>query len=74
MEILIEDAEKLSYLNAKGKWTKTPEEGSGFLSTKAAFAAAKNEPIGKFNIVHFIPLSGQLINLDYGTGKRQGSH
>jgi hypothetical protein len=69
MDILIEDAEQLTYLNAKGQWSKTPGEGSGFLSTRAAFATAKNELIGKFNIVQFIALNGQLVNLDTGRGK-----
>ena len=71
MDILIEDAEQLRYLNAKGQWTKNPGEGSSFLSTKAAYATAKNELIGKFNIVRFIALNGQLINLDCGRGKRK---
>lgn len=69
MNILIEDAEQLTYLNAKGQWTKKPSEGSSFLSTKAAYATAKNELIGKFNIVLFVAPNSQLINLDCGRGK-----
>lgn len=69
MIILIEDAEQLTYLNANGQWSKKPGETSPFLSTKAAYATAKNEVMGRFNIVQFIAVNGQLINLDCGKGK-----
>lgn len=69
MDILIEDAEQLTYLTPEGLWTKKPAEGRGFLSTKSAYATAKKELIGKFNIVQFIALTGQFINLDCGKGK-----
>lgn len=73
MDILIEDAEQLNYLNAKGQWSKKPSEGASFPSTKAAYAVAKNELIGKFNIVRFLAFNGQLINLDRGRGKLKES-
>ena len=70
MCILVENAEEVAYLTAHGHWTKEPGEGSCFASTRAAFAAAKGQPIGKFNIVQFFALNGQFINLEHGRGKR----
>jgi hypothetical protein len=69
MNILIEDAEKLEYLTTDNHWTKKASEGKNFGATEAAFAVAKNEPIGKFNIVFFIPQTKQFINMDHGRGK-----
>jgi hypothetical protein len=71
MCILVENAEEVAYLTAHGHWTKEPGEGSCFASTRAAFAAAKEELIGKFNIVQFFTLNGQIVNLDYGSGRRK---
>jgi hypothetical protein len=71
MCILVENAEEVAYLTAHGHWTKVPGAGSCFASTRAAFAAAKEEPIGKFNIVQFFTLNGQIINLDHGSGGRK---
>ena len=69
MNILIEDAEKLEYLTSDNHWTKKASEGKNFGATGAAFDAAKNEPIGKFNIVFYIPQTKQFINMDHGRGK-----
>jgi hypothetical protein len=69
MNILIENAETLEYLAEDGRWTKKPAEGSSFPATRDAFAAAKNEPIGKFNIVRYFSETEQFINMDHGTGK-----
>jgi len=69
MNILIEDAETLEYLTSSGKWTKNAGEGRTFGATTAAFAAAKMESIGKFNIVSYIASTKQFINLDHGRGK-----
>jgi hypothetical protein len=66
--ILIEDAESLKYLGANGRWTKSPEDGASFEATRTACAAAKTEPIGKFNIVRYFPSTEQFINMDYGIG------
>jgi len=71
MCILIENAEDLTYLTANGRWTKRPEKGAGFASILAAYTAAKNESIGKFNIVEFFALNHQIINLECGSGKRE---
>jgi hypothetical protein len=71
MFILIENAEELAYLTSKGLWSKEPGEGASFSSTRVAVAAARNQPIGRFNIVQFFASTGQLINLDRGTGKGQ---
>jgi hypothetical protein len=71
MCILVENAEEVAYLTAHGHWTKEPGEGSCFASTRAAFAAAKEELIGKFNIVQFFTLNGQIVNLDYGSGRHK---
>jgi hypothetical protein len=69
MNILIENAETLEYLVSDGKWTKKPAEGTSFPATRTAFTAAKNEPIGKFNIVCYFTDTRQIINMDHGSGK-----
>ena len=69
MNILIEDAEKLEYLTSDNKWTKKASEGKNFGATETAFAVAKKEPIGKFNIVFYISQTQQFINMDHGRGK-----
>ena len=69
MRILIEDAEKLEYLGSNNQWTKKPGDGKNFGATDIAFAAAKLEPMGQFNIVAYIPESRQFINMNHGKGK-----
>jgi len=69
MNILIEDAEKLEYLTSDNQWTKKASEGKNFGATGAAFDVAKKEPIGRFNIVFYIPQTKQFINMDHGRGK-----
>jgi alpha/beta superfamily hydrolase len=69
MNTIIENAETLEYLTNSGTWTKNPVEGKSFGATTAAFAAARMEPIGKFNIVSYIAETRQFINLDHGRGK-----
>ena len=69
MNILIEDAETLEYFTSDNKWTKKVSEGKNFGATEKALAVAKKEPIGKFNIVFYIPQTQQFINLYHGRGK-----
>ncbi len=69
MSILIEDAKTLEFLAGGRKWTKLPGEGANFPTTGAAFAAAKGEPIGKFNIVLYFDDTKQFINMDCGSGQ-----
>ena len=69
MTILIEDAEKLEYLTSNSQWTKNAAEGKNFGATGSAFAAAKKELIGKFNIVGYTAESRQFINMNHGKGK-----
>jgi len=69
MNILIEDAETLEYLTSDNHWTKNVSEGKNFGATGTAFDVAKKEPIGKFNIVFYIPQTKQFINMDHGRGK-----
>lgn len=69
MNILIEDAEKLEYLTSENQWTKNVAEGKSFEATETAFQAAKQEPIGRFNIVFYISQTKQFINLDHGRGR-----
>jgi hypothetical protein len=69
MNILIEDAEKLEYLTSSNLWTKNAAEGKNFGATGTALEFAKQEPMGRFNIVCYIPQSKQLINMDHGRGK-----
>jgi len=73
MTILIEDAETLEYLAVNNQWTKKPGSAMSFATTRAAFSAAKGEPIGKFNIVEYLALNEQFINLDHGSGKGKGT-
>lgn len=70
MKTLIEDAEKLEYLTSDSHWTKNPGEGRDFGVTQAAFQVAKQEQMGRFNIVGYFPETKQLINMDHGRGKR----
>jgi hypothetical protein len=71
MNILIENSDTLEYLTSTGQWTKNPLDGKPYPATKIAFRAAKQEAIGKFNIVCHIPKSNQFINLDHGRGAGQ---
>jgi hypothetical protein len=69
MNILIEDAEKLEYLTSNGQWSKNAVDGRNFGATGVAFDAAKLEPVGRFNIVCYIPQTKQFNNMDHGRGK-----
>jgi hypothetical protein len=69
MKIIIEDAESLKFFTAEGQWARNATDGKGFAATRLAFKAAKQEPIGKFNIVGYIPSTKQFVNLDHGHGK-----
>jgi hypothetical protein len=68
MKTLIEDAEKLEYLTSNNQWTKNAAEGKDFGATEAALAVAKQEPMGKFNIVCYFRKTKQLFNLNHGRG------
>jgi hypothetical protein len=68
MNILIENNDTLEYLTLAGQWTKNPRDGKFFAATAVALRAAKQEPIGKFNIVSFIQETNQFINLNHGRG------
>jgi len=69
MNILIEDADTLKFFTSEGRWSKTITEGKHFSGTAAAFKAAKQEAVGKFNIVGYVGETRQFINLDHGKGK-----
>jgi hypothetical protein len=69
MNILIENADSLEFFTTTGVWSKTAAEGKVFRTTLTAFTAAKQEAIGKFNIVCHIPQTNQFVNLDHGKGK-----
>ena len=68
MNILIENNETLEYLMPTGKWSKNQLQGKLFPATATAFRAARQEAIGKFNIVFYIPDTNQFVNLDHGRG------
>lgn len=68
MNILIENSDTFEYLTSTGQWTKNPLSGKHYPATQVAFRAAKQEAIGKFNIVRYIPETKQFINLDHGRG------
>jgi hypothetical protein len=67
MSILIENNDTREYLTP-GKWSKNPLEGKRFPATVIALRAARQEAIGKFNIVVHIPETNQFVNLDHGRG------
>ena len=69
MNILIEVAEKLEYLTSTNEWTKNVTKGKDFRATGDAYAVAKKEPMGRFNIVGYIAETKQFINLNHGKGK-----
>lgn len=68
MNILIENSDTFEYLTSTGQWTKNPLNGKNYSATQAALHAAKQEAIGTFNIVRYIPETKQFINLDHGRG------
>jgi len=69
VNILIEDAESLRFLTSGAQWTANAAEGKCFSGTRLAFKAAKQELIGKFNVVGYILSTKQFVNLDHGQGK-----
>jgi hypothetical protein len=69
MNILIENAESHEYLNSNSEWTKNAVDAKRFSATGLAFAAAKKESIGKFNIVGYIAETKQFVNMEHGRGK-----
>ncbi len=69
MNILIEDADSLKFFTSDGLWSKTATDGRRFSGTALAFKTAKQEAVGKFNIVGYVSETGQFINLDSGKGK-----
>ena len=69
MNILIENAESLEYLTGDNQWTKNAAEGTDFSTTGTAFAIAKKEPIGQFNIVAYVSQTKQFVNLNHGRGR-----
>jgi hypothetical protein len=69
MNIIIEDAESLKFFTGEGLWSKTATEGKLYAGTALACKAAKQESVGKFNIVGYVAETKQFINLDHGRGK-----
>ena len=68
MNIIIEDAETLNFFTSEGRWAKNAIEGKPYATANQAFAAARREPIGKFNIAGYIVQTRQLINIRSGRG------
>ena len=69
MKTLIENAEKLEYLTSDSHWTKNAGEAKDFKATGAAIEVAKQEPMGRFNIVGYFPGTKQLFNMIHGRGR-----
>jgi hypothetical protein len=69
MNILIEDADSLEYFTIESLWSKNIMDAKRYANTSTAFAVAKKEAIGKFNIVGYILETKQFINLNHGRGK-----
>ncbi len=70
MKTLVEDAETLEYLTNNSQWTKNAGDGRDFGVTQAAYEVAKQESMGRFNIVGYFPETKQLINMNHGRGRR----
>lgn len=68
MNIIIENNDTLEYLASAGSWSKNPLAGKCFSDVAVAFRVAKQEAVGKFNIVCHIPQTNQFINLKNGRG------
>lgn len=68
MNILIENSDTQEYLAATGGWSKNPLVGKCFSDVGVAFRTARQEPVGKFNIVCHIVQTNQFINLKNGRG------
>ena len=68
MNIIIEDAESLKFFIGEGQWTKNAADGKRYAGTTQAYTAARNEPIGKFNIAGYISETKQVINIRHGHG------
>ena len=68
MNIIIEDAETRNYFAGEGQWTPNATEGKLYATANQAFAAARREPIGRFNIAGYIIQTRQLINIRNGRG------
>jgi hypothetical protein len=68
MNIIIEDAEALKFFTGDGQWSKKAAEGKRYAGTAQAYAAAKLEPIGKFNIAGYIAETKQFVTLRNGRG------
>lgn len=69
MNILIENTDTLEYLTIAGDWSKNPSEARKFVSMISAYTTAKNELIGRFNIVRHFKDTNQFVNLNHGRGK-----
>ena len=69
MNIIIENPESMEFFAGDGRWSKKAAEGRLYGGTILAFRAAKQEPVGRFNIVGYFPDSRQFVNLDHGRGK-----
>jgi len=69
MNTLIEDAMKLEYLTRNSQWAKDAAAGKDFGATTATLEVAKQEPIGKFNIVGYFPATKQPFQHAWRAGQ-----
>lgn len=69
MKILIENPESLEFFVEEGLWSKKIAEAYPFSSTVHALRVAKQEPVGRFNIIGYFPTTWQFVNLNHGRGK-----
>jgi hypothetical protein len=68
MKIIIEDSESLQYFTGEGRWSPLAAEGREYASALHAYNAARQEPVGKFNITGYVGCTNQLVNLRSGRG------
>jgi len=72
MNIIVEDVDSMKFFTGEGQWTRNAAHGKHHAGTIQAYNAARNEPIGKFNITGYIAETKQLISLRNGRGT--GAH
>jgi hypothetical protein len=72
MNILIENPESAEFFTGEGQWSKDIADALTFRGTVHALRAAKQESIGRFNIVGYFADTRQFINLNHGRGKGAG--
>ena len=72
MNIIVEDVDSMKFFTGEGQWTRNADDDKHHAGTIQAYSAARNEPIGKFNVTGYIAGTKQLISLR--NGGETGAH